>query len=311
MVPGNHGDMSENNSTPDSTPTPDRTADDQPTEVFAPAQPTGPATPTAAAGDAPRTDAAPTGADGRPAKRRGRTALLAGAGVLGAALLIGGGVAIGAAIDDDDDDRIGGLVADQRGDAGSDSGDRAGAADNDGTPDRGRGDAGTDSDDDRRADSDDDRASDEADDDSSSNLPATAGAASGAELDEIARAAASVAEGEPVSIEANRGGSWDVKLRGADGSEAEVLVAADGSATVHETEAADGDDRAATNVLDAKTLDTMVAAALAETDGRVIEIDADDDSRSPFDVSVLTGDGRIVEITLDVSGAVLATELDD
>ena len=64
-------------------------------------------------------------------------------------------------------------------------------------------------------------------------------------------------------------------------------------------------------ILDAQTLDTMVAAALGEVDGRIIDIDADDDNRSPFDISILTADRQIVEITLDGSGAVIGTEIDD
>ncbi|MFS0865929.1 hypothetical protein AB3M83_01170 [Microbacterium sp. 179-B 1A2 NHS] len=292
--------MSENNSTPDSTPTPDAHAETAPTQAY----PDGRPAEATAAQQTPAADrtAAPAASDARP-RRRGRTALLAGAGVVGAALLIGGGVAIGSALDDDDDDRVAGLVADQGGDAGSTSDDRTEASDDDGTADQG---------DSTGADSGDDGVDDSGDSgDDGSALPASAGAATAAELDEIGRAAASVADGDPVSIDANRDGSWDVTLRGADGSETEVLVAADGTATVQETEPADGDDRAATHVLDAATLEKMVSAALAEADGRIIDIDADDDNRSPFDVSVLTGDDRIVEVTLDASGAVIGTELDD
>ena len=80
---------------------------------------------------------------------------------------------------------------------------------------------------------------------------------------------------------------------------------------MRETEGPDADDRAPQNVLDTATLQAMVDAALAEQPGRIIDIDADDDNRSPFDVSILTGDRQIVEVTLDASGTVLKTELDD
>lgn len=137
------------------------------------------------------------------------------------------------------------------------------------------------------------------------------GAASVDELERVADAARGAADGSVVSIDADRDGTWDVQLVAADGSESEVRVAADGTATVRETEAAEAGDAAARNVLDAATLRSMVEAALAEADGRIVDIDADDDARSPFDVSVLTADRGIVEVTLDVDGSVLRTETDD
>lgn len=72
-------------------------------------------------------------------------------------------------------------------------------------------------------------------------------------LDGIAKAAQGVADGEPTAIDANRDGSWDVTLTGADAPQ---------------------------NVLDTATLQAMVDAALAEQPGRIIDIDADDDNRS-------------------------------
>ncbi|KAA9089185.1 hypothetical protein [Microbacterium radiodurans] len=224
----------------------------------------------------------PTTAAAAPApKRRGRLALIAGGAVLGAALLAGGGVAVGAAIadDDDDDDRASARVDDRTGTTGA-----TGATDAPGTT----GTTGT--------------------------TASAWGAASADELDEVAQAASAVAEGQPVSIDANRDGSWDVTLRGADGGETEVRVAADGSAAVRETEAPDGDDTAPRNILDAATLRSIVDAALAESaaaGGRVVDVDADDDSRSPFDVTILVADGRTVDVELDAAGAVLRTDLDD
>jgi hypothetical protein len=260
--------MSENNSTPDQTnPT-------APTQAYAPV-----ADPVAE----------------KPAKRRGRTALIAGGAALGAILLIGGGVAIGSALDgEDDDDTLGGVVTGQQ-------------SSNDGAQGTTDGTQGTTD----GAQVDDDGSDDVDGDDGAATTTGEFGAASADELDGIAQAAQGVAEGEPTAIDANRDGSWDVTLRGADGAEAEVLVGADGQAVVRETEAAESDDRAPQNVLDSQTLATMVDAALAEQPGRVIDIDADDDNRSPFDVSILTGDRQIVEVTLDASGAVMKTELDD
>lgn len=216
-------------------------------------------------------------------KRRGRSALVTGGAALGALLLIGGGVAAGSALADDRDDQVDSVASSQRSDVAS------------------TGSTST-------AEVSDDTRSDD-------DVPATAsgdfGAASASDLSTIADAAKGVAKGAPTGIDANRDGSWDVSLTAADGAETEVLVRADGTAVVAEAEPAEAADRAPQNVLDAKTLSTMVDAALAERPGRVIDIDADDDNRSPFDVSILTGDRQIVEVTLDASGKVLATELDD
>ncbi|QLD12023.1 hypothetical protein [Microbacterium oleivorans] len=262
----------------------DRNLDDQPTPAADPTASVPPASPTAAAPAASPSNAevpaGPTAAT--PPRRARRTALLAGGAVVAAALLVGGGAAIGAAVadDDDEDGREASLVSDDtRSNAVGTDGDRGGA------PGERTNAGGT------------------------STEPY--GAASVDELERVADAARGAADGSVVSIDADRDGTWDVQLVAADGSESEVRVSADGTATVRETEAAEAGDVAAGNVLDAATLGSMVEAALAEADGRVIEIDADDDDRSPFDVAVLTADRGIVEITLDVDGSVLRTETDD
>lgn len=242
----------------------------------------------------PYTPAAEPAAD-KPAKRRGRTALIAGGAALGALVLVGGGVAIGSALDDDDD-RLDGVAVSQQG-AADDAQDTAAGT---------QGEA-----DGTRVDDTDDDASDVDDDTAATTASGEFGASDAAALDGIAKAAQGVADGEPTAIDANRDGSWDVTLTGANGSETEVLVGADGQAVVRETEGPDADDRAPQNVLDTATLQAMVDAVLAEQPGRIIDIDADDDNRSPFDVSILTGDRQIVEVTLDASGTVLKTELDD
>lgn len=242
----------------------------------------------------PYTPAAEPAAE-KPAKRRRRTALIAGGAALGALVLVGGGVAIGFALDDDDD-RLDGVAVSQQGAA-------------DGTQDTAAGTQGEA--DGTRVDDIDDDASDVDDDTAATTASGEFGASDAAALDGIAKAAQGVADGEPTAIDANRDGSWDVTLTGADGSETEVLVGADGQAVVRETEGPDADDRAPQNVLDTATLQAMVDAALAEQPGRIIDIDADDDNRSPFDVSILTGDRQIVEVALDASGTVLKTELDD
>lgn len=261
----------------------DRTPDDQPTAPLAPSeQPSAehaPAAPTPAASTP--TEHAPV----TPRRRGRRTALFAGGAVVAAALLVGGGAAVGAAVaddDDEDDDRVASLSSsDDRVDdaTGSDRVDDATGSDRNSAASAGATDA--------------------------------YGAASLDDLTAVADAARGAAEGDIVSLDADRDGTWDVQLIAADGSETGVRVAADGTATVRETEAADADDDAAQNVLDAATLRTLVEAALAEADGRIIDVDADDDPRSPFDVSVLTSDRGVVDVTLDIDGTVLGTEIDD
>ncbi|MFB8891504.1 hypothetical protein [Microbacterium plantarum] len=137
------------------------------------------------------------------------------------------------------------------------------------------------------------------------------GAASADELTAIADAARAAADGDVVSLDAERDGTWDVQLVAADGSETDVRVDVDGTVTVTATEAAEADDTAAENVLDVATLRTVIEAALSEADGRIIDVDADDDPRSPFDVSVLTADRGVVDVTVGTDGSVLRTELDD
>lgn len=260
----------------DSTPGTPGTPDDQPTTPISPAASAAPAP--APEVPAPET---PAPAPAARTKRRGRTALIAGGAVLGAAVLIGGGIAIGAAISDDDDDADDfAFVAGGGDDRATELVEGSQSQSNSSTsPDAAAGDGGT------------------------------VGAASADELIAIADAASGVAEGAVVSIDANRDGSWDVQLIAADGTERDVRVAADGTAVLRETDADDND--APSNVLDAQTLRTLVEAALGTADGRIIDIDADDDGRSPFDVTVLQADRQIVEITLDVDGSVLRTELDD
>jgi uncharacterized membrane protein YkoI len=224
----------------------------------------------------------------KPQRSRTRTLLFAGGAIVAAAVLVGGGAAIGAAIADDDDDD----VADASLVANDEAGDSTTQTDRD----------------------DDDDTTTGVDDDTSSSSGTTAGSevgtSSAAELNEIIAAASAIADGDPVSIDAERGGAWDVSFETAAGDESEVRVSSDGTAKLISTEAADADDTAPQGTLDAKTVDALVAAALAEVDGAVTDLDIDDDPTSPFDVSVLTSDGRSVDIELDAQMSVLSVEND-
>ncbi|MFK4807777.1 hypothetical protein ACI3KX_18105, partial [Microbacterium sp. ZW CA_36] len=225
-------------------------------------------------------DAGSPAAAPAPKRRRTRGLLIAGGAVLAATVLAGGGIAVGAAIADevDDDDTTSSV-----------SGER---------------------DEDSR---DDDSRDDSAGDDSASGDLSTLGTASADDLVAMIDAASAAGEGEPVSIDLKRDGGAEVTLEAEGGAETEVRVDASGEASVTSTESADSDDTAPQNVLDADAIAAIVDAALAEADGRVVEIEADDDSTSPWDVTVLTAAGEFVEIDLDAEFAVIAAgvESDD
>lgn len=97
-----------------------------------------------------------------------------------------------------------------------------------------------------------------------------------------------------------------MELETQDGSETEVRVSADGEASVVSTEAAGADDAAPGDTLDADTIRSIVDAALAEVDGRILEIEAGGDGPAPFEVTVVTGSGDRTEIELDASFAVVS-----
>lgn len=227
----------------------------------------------------PQTPASPTAPVREKASRK-RTLLIAGGAVLAAVVLAGGGAAIGAAVadDDDDDDRVaaGALDRDSEREAGARSG---GAGSDGGQP----------------------------------SLPADLGATSADELTTIVAAAAAQAEGVAVSIDARRDGSWEVQFEAEDGAETEVRVAEDGTASVVSTDAAEAGDTAPEGALDAVTIDAIVTAALAEAEGRIVDVDLDTDAdtRSPYDVSVLTADRGVIDIELDAAFAVVGTDIDD
>ncbi|KAA9153414.1 hypothetical protein F6B41_08915 [Microbacterium lushaniae] len=136
------------------------------------------------------------------------------------------------------------------------------------------------------------------------------GTSSADELTEIIDAAAAEAEGHVVAIEVERDSAWDVQFRTEAGEETEVRVAADGTTTVVSTETADTDDTAPAHALDADTLEALVSAALTEVDGRIIDIEIDDDTTSPFSVTVVAQDGRAVDIALDAEMGVLTADQD-
>jgi len=158
-------------------------------------------------------------------------------------------------------------------------------------------------------DEDDDRTSAGAEQDDDGNAAvaqADLGTESAAELNEIIAAAAASAEGDAVGIEANADGSWDVQFETSAGAETEVRVTADGTTEVLSTDAAEADDTAPQAVLDADTVDALVAAAMDEVSGNITDIEIDDDTASPFDISVVQSNGRIIDVELDADVTVLS-----
>ncbi|WP_349428713.1 hypothetical protein [Microbacterium sp. LWS13-1.2] len=266
--------MDDKNSTPETSPA--RPADAEQTEVVA-------ATPAPAPGG--RADAGMPAAAPAPKRRRTRGLLIAGGAVLAAAVLAGGGIAVGAAIADevDEDDTTSSV---------------SGERDEDSRDDDSR---------------DDSTGDDSTGDDSAGGDLSTLGTSSADDLVAMIDAASAAGEGEPVSIDLKRDGGAEVTLEAEGGAETEVRVDASGAASVTSTESADSDDTAPQNILDADAIAAIVDAALAEADGRVVEIEADDDSTSPWDVTVLTAAGEFVEIDLDAEFAVIAAgvESDD
>ena len=158
-------------------------------------------------------------------------------------------------------------------------------------------------------DGDDDRASasaEQGDDGDTAVSQADIGTESASELNEIIAAAADSAEGDAVGIEANADGSWDVQFETSDGAETEVHVTAGGTTEVLSTEAAEADDIAPPAVLDADTVDALVAAAMDEVSGNITDIEIDDDTASPFDISVVQSNGRTIDVELDADMTVVA-----
>lgn len=281
----------------DKNPTPDQTPENLPSNPTPPAPPAPPApqaTPAPAseaetvpvaplAADA---TAAPASAPATPAKPGRKRALLIGGGIAAAVVLVGGGVALGAAVGDefgDDDDRP--SVSD---------GPRGDADDRGGQPGDDRGD-----------DRDDQQGTPQG------GGPVTGiGTDSADDLVAIADAARGAAEGDVTSIDAKRDGTWEVQLTAANGSETEVRVDADLATTVVSTEQ-DDDDSAPTHTLDEAAIRALVDAALAEADGMITDLDADNDSVSPYDASVLTSDNRSIDIDFSADYAVVGTDIDD
>lgn len=277
--------MNDKNPTPDESSTPDA-----PTVPVAPASdlPTQPHQPVA---EQPAADAPPVPA-AAPKKTGLTRGLLIGGGIAAAVILVGGGIAVGAAIADEHDD------------------DRAPFSDGPRDDDQDRGDRGQGQDD--RPGADDGRGDGPRDDGPGAGGPVTGiGSDSADEIVAVADAARGAADGDVTSIDATRDGSWEVEVTGSTGTETEVRVTADGTATVVSSDDRDDDDTAPTHTLDEAAIRALVAAALDEADGLITDLDADDDASRPYDVRVVTDDRRSIDIDFSADFAVVGTDTDD
>jgi hypothetical protein len=240
--------------------------------------------------DPPQPAAAPAASEPakKPLHKRGSTWAIAGGGILAALVLVGGGAALGAALSDDGPDGFDGpRVSDSRELPGGPGGDERGPGrDDDRGPAEGPG-GGT---------------------GPGTGPSAEAGAADAATLTGIVAKASAVSDvqGVVTRIETRRGGDWEVRFETGT-SETEVLVPASGDARVVRTET-DDDDSAPANALDDATVDAIVRAALAEADGTILEVEADDDTASPYEATLRLTDGGRMEIELGADFSVVSTD---
>lgn len=120
---------------------------------------------------------------------------------------------------------------------------------------------------------------------------------------DAATQALTVAQGEVVAIEERSPGTWRVDVQGG-GREYEVSVDGSGARVTEEDDDDDGDDLPLT----AESVTSLVQAATANTAGRVVQIESDDNR---YSVEVRTSSGSTVELDLDSSFQVVGTDRDD
>lgn len=244
-------------------------ADDQPTQDFA---------------AAPSADAAPAAPVEKAPRRRGlsRPALI-GAAAAGILLVGGIGAGIGFALadlDDDDDDRFEGSPA-------STSAPLVTAGDGD---------------------ADDAEDADDAADAAEDAAAAAAGPADADDFVAAIDAAIAAADAKGATSIEREGAGWSVDVVLADGTEADVRVAADGAATVRP----DDDAKPSTDpLLDTSRVADIAAAAIAAAGGGAVDsIETDADDSHAFDVSVDLGGGRDADVALSDTLQVVQVEQD-
>lgn len=138
------------------------------------------------------------------------------------------------------------------------------------------------------------------------NAPASIDAVTTDEIVGVLSLASGAETGVPVSIE-SAGTAWLVELERSDGTETTVRVEGD-SAQLVESER--DNEAGQANGLDRANVDSAMKAALAEVEGTVVAISADDDLiRDAYSVDVLTANtSEVVEVELDRDFKVTRTE---
>ncbi|GAA1724078.1 PepSY domain-containing protein [Aeromicrobium alkaliterrae] len=115
--------------------------------------------------------------------------------------------------------------------------------------------------------------------------------------------AVTVAQGDVVKIEERSPGTWKVEVQGG-GREYEVVVDGSGARVVEEDDDDDGDDLPLT----ADSVSAIVEAANANTAGRVVQVESDDNR---YKVEIRTSSGSTVGLDLDTSFQVVGSDRDD
>ncbi len=106
------------------------------------------------------------------------------------------------------------------------------------------------------------------------------------------------------------GAVWEVKLRGADGSTIEVLIAADGTIVRQKTESADDDHDAAPLPAGAVTAEQASALALLAVPGVVREVERTDDAGAVWKVKIAAADGTRNRVYVAADGTIVRTVTD-
>ena len=106
------------------------------------------------------------------------------------------------------------------------------------------------------------------------------------------------------------GAIWEVKLRGADGSTIEVLIAADGTIVRQKTESADDEDHAAPLPVGTVTAEQASALALAAVPGIVREVERTDDAGAVWKVKIAAADGTRHRVYIAADGAIVRNVTD-
>ncbi|WP_449279071.1 PepSY domain-containing protein [Leucobacter sp. GX24907] len=216
--------------------------------------------------------------------------LIIGAGIAAAIILLGGGgVALGAALGNNDGDGGGATASSEHGSMEDHDDDVAVGGTSPGT-------------DDSAARGDEDGAGSGSDGGATVGTP-LAPADADSLTDAIKAALAETSGKGATSIDVERGG-WEVDVRLANGTQAEVWVAEDGSAAVRDEDSDPDDDP----LLDVSKLQSIIDAALDAAGGGEIDSISTDDGRVRYEVEVNPGNGVEVEVELDESLGVLGVD---